>query len=169
MAEETPPPTTPPSVPPPPPPSPEPEPQKGSKPPPKCKAILIAEKVIVDAKDGRVSVIGIIDKLLMPNFPVKTRPLWAFLLLTDGVGRYDVVIEIHDLQQDKIIGRGMGIAIHFPERLYKMNVIIPLPALTLTHPGAYDFVVIANGSEIDRQKFSAELPPKGPQDVQPSE
>lgn len=141
---------------------------KGDVPLPRCKAILLAEKVIVDIADRRVSVIGIIERLTMPKFPSRSRPMHAFLLLTDGIGRYDIVVEMHDLKNDVVIGRGLGIAIQFPERLRKMNIVIPIPPIPLVHPGAYDFVVVANGREIDRQQFLAELP-KGQSDEESSE
>lgn len=40
--------------------------------------------------------------------------------------------------------------------------IVSLPPIPLTHPGPYDFVVFADGLEIDRQQFRAASPPEEP-------
>ena len=41
----------------------------------------------------------------------------------------------------------------FQERAMKGNLLIPVPPLPLEHDGVYDFVVLADGQEIDRQQF----------------
>ena len=43
--------------------------------------------------------------------------------------------------------------IRFPEKLASVDVVIPCPALPVRHSGIYDLVVMADGQEIDRQKF----------------
>lgn len=129
--------------------------KRGQKPPPKCKALLLCERTIIEAGTGNVSIIGVFDAFILPSFPNRTRPFTAFLQLTDGIGRYDIIVEIHDLQRDEVLGRGSGLGLIWPDRLVKVNLMIPIPALPLTHPGSYDLVVIANGQEIERQKFEA--------------
>lgn len=135
-----------------------------SKPPPKCKAILLCDQTILDATSGKVSIIGIFDLFNLPQFPGMLTPFMAFLQMTDGIGRYSITLEIHDLQGDVVVARAEGPEIDFPERASKINFATPVPALTLQHPGVYDFVVFADGQEIDRQKFTAQTP-GGPGDV----
>jgi hypothetical protein len=94
----------------------------------------------------------------MPQFPAFTRPFTAFLQLSEGIGRYEIVVEIHDLRANQVLARAAGTGVQFPERLTMLNLTIPVPPLPLTHAGGYDLVVFANGQEIDRQKFSATTP-----------
>lgn len=129
--------------------------RRGQNPPPRCKAILLCDQTILDAVTGNVSIIGTFTEFILPSFPGRTKPVCAFLLLIDGIGRYQVVVEIHDLGEDKIIARSPGMAIHFPERLARINFVTQIPPLPLVHPGTYDVVVLANGQEIDRQQFKA--------------
>jgi hypothetical protein len=129
---------------------------RGQKPPPRCKAILLCEQAIIEAGTGNVSVIGIFDRFVVPEIPGRTRAFTVYLHLTDGIGRYDVVVEVHDLQEDKVIGRADGIALRFPERLHRQNVIVLVPPLSIHHPGRYDVVVFVDGQEIDRQQFRAD-------------
>jgi len=129
--------------------------KKRGKPPPKCKAILLCDQVILDAITRKLSVIGIFDAFNVPAFPGMTAQFTAFMQVTDGHGEYRITIEIHDLQADAILGRATGPPINLPDRTAKLNYFIPVPPLPLAHAGRYDFVVFADGQEIDRQQFEA--------------
>ena len=126
---------------------------KGRIPPPKCKAILLCDQTILEAGTGKVSIIGIHDNWFATQFPCLTRPFMAFLQLTDGVGKYAISVEVHDLHTDQIIAQARIAEVVFPERVTKINLMIPVPPLPLQHAGSYDFVVLADGQEIDRQQF----------------
>lgn len=128
---------------------------KGKKPPPKCKAILLCDQTIVEAVTGKISIIGIFDSWNFPQFPHPTRPFMAFLQLTDGIGKYAVSVDVHDLEADQIIAQARIAEVVFPQRRIKVNLMIPVPPLPLQHAGSYDFVVLADGQEIDRQQFQA--------------
>lgn len=126
------------------------------KPPPSCKAMIIAEKVIIEKDTEKVSIINIFNGFLLSEFPGKTGPAAAFVQMIDGIGRYDITVEVHDLKENKVIARAGGMNIAFPEtRLGTVNFMINIPPIPLQHPGAYDVVVLADGQEIERQKFHA--------------
>lgn len=127
----------------------------GQKPPPKCKAILLCDHTIVEAVTGKISIIGIFDNWCFPQFPHSTRPFMAFLQLTDGLGAYGVSVNVHDLQADQVIAQARMAEVNFPDRVSKVNIMIPVPPLSLHHAGSYDFVVLADDQEIDRQQFQA--------------
>jgi hypothetical protein len=132
-----------------------PAPKKSTKPPPRCKAILLCDQAIVEAVTGKVSLIGIFDRFALRKFPGPIRPFTAFLQLTDGIGKYNITIEVHDLREDKVLARAPIVAMEFKDRAAKANLMIPVPPLLLKHAGGYDFVVLADGQEIDRQQFLA--------------
>jgi hypothetical protein len=135
---------------------------EGKKPPPRCKAFLLCDYALIEAVTGKVSVIGIFDNWKFPQFPSSTLPFMAFLQMIDGFGRYTVSGEVHDLQTDQIISQASVAEIAFPERRTKVNLTIHVPPLLLQHAGNYDFVVLADGQEIDRQQFQAIQIPGGP-------
>ena len=128
------------------------------KPPPKCKAILLCDQTIIDAATGKLSIIGIFARFTVPAFPGTLIPFTAFLQMTSGIGRYKITLEIHDLREDTVVARAEGPEVDFPDRATKINFATPVPPLALEHPGAYDFVVFADGQEIDRQQFDAQTP-----------
>lgn len=119
---------------------------------PVCKAILLCEKTVIEAGTGQISLINIIDQI--PSFPGQTMPVEAFLQVTDAEGKYDVVVEVRDCGADHVLARAIGAGIEIPDRHATCNILIPVPSLRLHHTGPYDFVVLANGQEIDRQQFA---------------
>jgi hypothetical protein len=126
----------------------------GRKPIPKCKAFLLCERVIVEAETGNVSVISSFTGFLVQVFPGSIGPCTAFLQLVDGIGRYQVTVEIHDLRNNVIIAKSPTIDMEFPERPNRANLAIRIPQLALPHDGAYDVVVLAGEQEIERQQFT---------------
>ncbi len=126
---------------------------------------MLCDNTIVEAVTGKISIIGIFDNWHVAQFPHPIRPFMAFLQLTDGIGKYAVSVDVHDLQADQVIAQARIAEIDFPERISKVNLMIPVPSLLLQHAGRYDFVVLADGQEIDRQQFQAIQIPGGPPDA----
>jgi hypothetical protein len=94
--------------------------------------------VIVDAITARVSVIGIIEMFEVDAFPAETRPFFAFVQMTDGIGDYAITAEIHDLSEDLVLGTTEGAPVAFPNRAAKINCLLSFQPLKLTHSGRYD-------------------------------
>jgi hypothetical protein len=131
----------------------------------KTKAILLCDHTIIEAVTAKVSVIGIFGQWNFPQFPHMTGAFTAFLQLTDGIGKYAVSVEVHDLQADQIIAQASITEVTFPQRNMTANLMIAVPPLLLQHAGSYDFVVLADRQEIDRQQFQAMQLPGGPQNA----
>jgi hypothetical protein len=128
--------------------------QKAGKPVPQCKAILLCDRAITEADTGKVSLIGIFHKLVLPKAPAQTQPMTVFLQLVEGIGRYNITAEVLDLATGLSLAQGKGAAVEFTDRFAVIHFMLPLPPLPLQHEGSYDVVVFANGQEIDRQKFT---------------
>jgi hypothetical protein len=94
---------------------------------------------------GNVTIINTFNAFGVPQFPGQTGPFLIFLQLTDGIGDYNVDVEFIDLQDDRVIARAVGPAkIEFPNKLARMNVMIPIPPLYVLHDGSYEIRVLAN-------------------------
>ncbi len=128
------------------------------KPPPKCKAILLCDRTIVEAGTGKASLIGIFDKFFVAQFPGVTSPFMAYVQLVDGIGKYTLSVEVHDLREGTVLAKMPPVEIEFAERITKAVLMFAAPPLPLPHEGSYDFVVLADDQEIDRQKFEASSP-----------
>lgn len=130
---------------------------KAKKPPPRCKAILLCSKAIIEHGTGIVSVIGIVDRCTCDKLPNVLPQFTLFIQLIDGIGSYDIKVEIHDLKKGVVMGHGGILGLTWPEKLRKFNVVLPINAMPVSHTGHYDVVVLANGEEIDRQEFEVVL------------
>ena len=131
--------------------------KQGRVPPPTCKAILLCRLAILEQGTGNPSLIGVFDRIILDGLPGMVGECTVFLQLVNGIGAYDIVVEVHDLEQDKVLGRARVASIDFPDRSARANVVIPVPGIPIPHPGVYEFVVLANDQEIDRQQFIAAL------------
>lgn len=126
--------------------------KKGTTPAPICKAILLCELAIRE-ESGKISLINLFNGFLVRKTPGHTKEMTAYLQLIEGIGDYVLTVEVHDLSGDKVIARAQSPAIRFSGRFVQHDILMTVPKLPIDHPGTYDFVVLANGSVVDRQKF----------------
>jgi hypothetical protein len=120
---------------------------------PTCKALLLCSQTIIEQGTGKVSLIGVFNSFFLTTIPGQTSACEAFCQITDAEGDYELRIEVQDLQDNSIIARAEQSHVSIPDRLTTANIIVPVPPLPITRPGIFDFVVFANGNEIDRQSF----------------
>jgi len=91
-----------------------------------------------------------LDPIAIPGL---TSKMSLFVQLVDGIGRYDITVRIDDLANDRIVARGTGPRVFFPDPLTIRQFTLPITALPIEHPGSYDVIVLADNQEIDRQQF----------------
>jgi hypothetical protein len=118
---------------------------------PSCKALLLCDQILVEAVTGRTSLIGIMDQVLVEEFPARFPRCQAFLQFTDALGEYNIVAEIHDLMDNGIVGRIAELSLVIQNPLARINLILPVPQIEILHSGDYDVIVLANKQELDRQ------------------
>lgn len=128
------------------------------KPLPHCKAFLICRKVGVDDATGEFSLSKIINTLEFPTFPAEAGPFAIFLQLYDGIGSYDLSVELRDLADDISVAVASLTKLDFPEQLVKMELALPITSLRLPHAGRYEIAVLFDGREVAPQFIDAEVP-----------
>lgn len=127
----------------------------GQPPQPTSKALLLCDDTIIEAGTSKISLIGVFRRFVLTHIPGTTRPFYAFIQLTNAQGTYDVVIEVRDLSADEAIAEASGPGIEIESQLHVCNIILPVPRLLIEHAGHYEFIIFANNSEVDRQRFEA--------------
>jgi hypothetical protein len=135
---------------------------KGKKPPPRCKAILLCDQVMLDAVSRKTSLIGVFDSFFLRQLPGPTHQFCVFLQLVDGIGTCLLTAEVRDLHDDAVISRLLQLQVKFPDRTNKLNLNVGPIVIQLPHSGAFDLVIMADAQEIDRQRFEARLFPANP-------
>lgn len=124
---------------------------------PTCKALLLCDTAIVEAGTGKLSLIGTFNRFTLQEFPGVTTPFSAYLQLTNGRGQYEIAVDVEDLSTGNVFAKCFGLTIDMENPLVVAVVVIPSPPLPIGHAGKYDFIVLANNEEIDRQQFQVVL------------
>lgn len=127
------------------------------KPLPQCRAFLICEEAEVDDVTDRFSLFQIVNELNFPSFPAQAPPLSVFLQLYDGMGRYDLSVELRNLADDTHVTAEFFSELEFPERLVKMELVIPIDSMRLPAAGRYEIAIFVDGSELATQFIDVEV------------
>ena len=112
---------------------------------------------MIEAGTNKVSLVNLIRTLTIEEFPCQSERMRMFLHLVEGIGEYDLRVEIHDLYEERAIFRAKAPRVIFTNRLDVRQLSFLIPALPLQHPGKYDVIVFGNDMEINRPHFHAEL------------
>lgn len=120
---------------------------------PSCKALLLCDQILVEAVTGRTSLIGIMDRIPVEEFPARFPRCQAFLQFTDALGEYNITMEIHDLTDNSVVVRVAEFSLTIQNPLTLINLILPLPRIEIPQPGKFDVVVFANEMELERQSL----------------
>ncbi len=130
--------------------------KKAGKPPPRCEALLLCQEAIEDPASGEFSLFHVKHSLRLAAFPGPSPPFAVFVQLYDGIGVYDLTIEVRDLAGDVTVARTTVPGLDFPERLVTMDLAVAIQSLGLPHPGRYVLVASIAEQELARQHFLAE-------------
>jgi len=122
---------------------------------PVCKAILLCKQVVKD-DSGSLSLTGLVGNFYVDQ-TLTAPPTELFCQITDAVGRYRLVVEIHDLGTSEVIGRSEPTDIEVTDPLMSLDVLMSISGLQFQNTGLHDIVVFANGEEIDRRQFSVAI------------
>lgn len=125
---------------------------------PLCKAFLVLRQITEDPKTLDTSLVGLVMGYHNRNFPAGS-PMSFFARLTDGHGSYQVEVQLRD-EEGKVVWRDgpskpwvFSDPLRYYDLKFNMHAVFP-------QPGAYDFVLTANGEEIARQRFHVSLTPQ---------
>src|SRR5262249_7623108 len=90
------------------------------------------------------------------SFPFFVPALSLYAQLTDGVGQFDLTVEMRRIREDEsreVISRGQTVTVHFPsgQQLAVIDIAFLLEDLFFVSPGLYEFVVVTNHTELQGQ------------------
>src|SRR5262249_49374102 len=132
------------------------------KPPtPLCKSFLVCRQILQGPLAPEFSLIGLTRHLTSPTFPA-SQPLGIFARLTSGHGAYQMEVQLQAMEGEVAWkggppGRG---GMEAPLQAY--DLLLKTLSPVCPRPGVYDLVLLADGTEIARDKFFAhQAPPAG--------
>ncbi|MGH7090849.1 MAG: DUF6941 family protein, partial [Stellaceae bacterium] len=126
------------------------------KPLPQCKASLICREAEFDDPSGEFDLYGLVNTLKFAEFPAQVPPLSLFLQLYDGIGRYELSVELRNLDDSDRVAAGSFGHLEFPDRLVKMELAVPIDCMRLPWPGRYEIAILFDGRELASQFIDIE-------------
>ena len=133
---------------------------------PKTNAMLVCDYVITEQGTHKKSLIGIFENISATRFPCTHAALSVYIKLTDANGTYHFRLELVDLQNDSVIGKGeipREVTIQNPLLVHEL--VFNLKTLRFLHPGDYEFRIYANDKIFGQKTFKV----SGTNDASPKE
>jgi hypothetical protein len=122
-------------------------------PKPVLHAVLICDYTVRDGETGKVSVIGIFDRINTPDFPTLHPGLFVYVNMADAMGDYKIGLELLRTDSLKRLGSGEQV-LTYTNPLAGAELIFDLRNLIFEEPGKYEFRVYANGEHIGGKPFT---------------
>jgi len=122
-------------------------------PKPVCKALLVCRQISEDPIAGDQFLLGLIRWISAPAFPARL-PLAIFSRWTCGHGDYQVEVQLQTTDGEVVWRDGPPEPWKMSDPLRMFDLSLRL-AVVFPSPGNFDFVILANGEEVDRHPFQA--------------
>lgn len=127
------------------------------KPPtPLCKAFLVCSRVV--EQEGEFSLVRLARRAICRFYPA-AQPLGVFARCTSSHGDYQVELQLQTMQGDVVWRDGPPEVWPMPDPLEEYDLNFNL-SVVFPKPGTYEIVLMANGEEVGRQKFIADVAPQ---------
>jgi len=133
--------------------------------PPVALSTIICERVLLDAPTKTSSIIGIIDRILSPQYPIRFPRLFFFAEMTNGHDTTELEIRVVDVQNDEKIIVQRKASVNFPDVKSIVSVVIAFEGLAFSHPGEYCFQLFAAGQILTSRRLVCLLVHKPPNDT----
>jgi len=111
--------------------------------PPVVLSTIVCERVLFDAPTKTSSLIGIIDRIFAPQYPIRFPRLFFFAEMTDGHDMTDVEVRLVDSEEKTVISQKAKI--NFPDVKSIVSVVLVFEGLAFNQPGEYCFQLYAAG------------------------
>ena len=133
-------------------------------PPPMLLAALVCDTIIVDARTGKGTVVGIFDVINALGYPVRHDRLSVYCQLTNGRGRVNVRAAIVDLENDEEVLCQNSVEAEFVDVRQVANVMLEFVGLVFPHPGEYRVQISAGTEFLGERRILCKLIPVKPGD-----
>jgi hypothetical protein len=131
-------------------------------PTPKTNAMLLCDYVITEQGSHKKSLIGIFENIGSLSVPFVHHSLCVYIKLTEARGNYRFHLELVDLSNDKVIGKGeIPGEVSIPDPLASRELVYHLRGIKFDHAGEYEFRIFANDSIFGQKSFTVgQIQPK---------
>ncbi|MFH1505105.1 MAG: hypothetical protein ABIH08_06965 [Candidatus Omnitrophota bacterium] len=129
---------------------------------PKLNAMLLCDSIITEAGTNKKSLIGIFENIATEKFPCKHFQLSVYIKFTSAQGKYTFRLELVNLANNAIIGKGEIPELNIPDKLGSYELAFNLLGLKFDQEGKYDFRIFADDKFFGNKAFSVVKAPQLP-------
>jgi hypothetical protein len=130
--------------------------------PPVVLSTIVCDRVLFDAPTKTSSIIGIIDRIFAPKYPVRIPRLFFFCEMTNGHDTTEIEVRLVDINKDERIVAQKKANVKFPDVRSVVSVVIGFEGLTFNQPGEYCFQLFAAGGILNSRRLVCLLVQKLP-------
>jgi len=136
--------------------------------PPVVISTIVCERVLFDAPTKMSSLIGIIDRIFAPQYPIRFPRLFFFAEMTNGHDTTEVEVRLVDAQNDEKVLLAQKAKINFPDVKSNVSVVLVFEGLAFHQPGEYYFQLFAAGQLVSSRRLVCILAQRPPVNNNPS-
>ena len=121
---------------------------------PAIKAMLVCDLFIRDERTGKVSLIGIVERIDAPQFPLTLQTMFVYATMTDGQGDYRIrldLVRLEDLTSPETLAEA-NITLHDRNSVGELS--FNLGGLVIERPGRYELALFANERLVGTKSFT---------------
>ncbi|MCE5341153.1 MAG: hypothetical protein LLF92_08525 [Planctomycetaceae bacterium] len=130
--------------------------------PPVVISTVVCERVLFDAPTKTSSLIGIIDRIIAPQYPIRFPRLFFFAEMTNGHDVTEVEVRLVDSQNDEKVLLAQKAKINFPDVKSNVSVVLVFEGLAFHQPGEYYFQLFAAGQLVSSRRLVCILAQRPP-------
>lgn len=124
-------------------------------------AMLLCDSIITEKNTNKKSLIGIFENINALKFPCTHYFLSIYIKLTGAKGSYKFRLELVDLEENVVIGKGeTPETLNIDDPLKTFELVFEMAKLTFGHPGKYEFRIYANNNILGQKTFQVRKIPK---------
>ncbi len=110
--------------------------------------LLLAEKVIVDARTQQYSLIGLVSNVNATHFPVRSPSLCIYTEITGGHGVTPLTVRIVDVDEKRDPVVKLDLEVNLEDPLAVTQVVFGMPRLVFPQMGDYRLQAISGGTRL---------------------
>lgn len=121
-------------------------------PPPVAQALLLADFIHRDVRNGKFDVYGVFNLVCSSQFPASLADSWVYLALTELHGPTPVRVQVVPSDEDRVCFAA-DLTFDAPDPLAVVEAAFPIRGLRFPSPGLYRLQVVHSSSIIAERRF----------------
>ena len=129
---------------------------------PLVRLVFACDAAVIDLSDMTWELRNPLSVVTLPpgsKFPIRAESLWVFAILAEGLGEFDIHIEMRQLTEQgrRTVGASGASRLAFPstEHLLASSTAFDISGASFREAGLYEFYAVVDGEEL--QGRTAEL------------